>query len=522
MAERNAGSRESHDTGNHGDLDRRAIDPLSAAGSWEWDPEADRLVISDQLYRLLGLDPRTVTRGPRDFWARLHPDDLPGTRAAWRRAIQTGEPFIHEHRVLRADGEQRVLQSRGRPSEAPPGGKRLVGACWDITDLYQWALRDGRERSAALLRATLDATADGIVVIDRNGELVTFNERFLKMWNIPPEFARSASNQELIHFVKDQVLDPETLVETTRQNHAHPEGEYFLAMRLQDGRVFERFSRPQLLGDEIIGRVLTLRDVTEKERLIDQAQDAVRLRDEFLSIAAHEIRGPITSMRLAVQSLRAGSLPAEALPQSLDIIDRSQRRLADFVEKLLDLGRIQTGALQLDLESMDLAEVAREVVSRHVVELQRSGSTVRLSADTAVVGNWDRVRLDQVVTNLLSNAIKFGQGRPIVVQVSAGEGGATLLVRDDGIGIPPEIQERIFRPFQRGVSIRHYGGLGLGLHIVQTIVDALGGRIELTSQPGSGSTFRIELPRAASAPERVTSAAADRASAAVDCPSGQA
>jgi signal transduction histidine kinase len=497
MAEQDAAGRENRDTGTHADQDRRALDPLSAAGSWEWDPAADRLVISDQLYRLLALDPRAPTRGPQDFWARLHPDDLPGTRAAWQRAFQAGEPFVHEHRVIRADGERRVLQSRGRTSGGPAsGGKRLVGACWDITDIYQWVLRDGRERSASLLRATLDGTADGILVVDRNGELVSYNERFLKMWNIPPEFARHASNKDLIHFAKQQVLDPETLVETVRQNAAHPEGEYFLAMRLLDGRVFERFSRPQMVGDEIIGRVLTLRDVTEKERLIEQAQEAVRLRDEFLLIAAHEIRGPITSMRLAVQSLRAGSLPAEALPQSLDIIDRSQRRLADFVEKLLDLGRIQSGALQLDLEPIDLAEVAREVVSRHGVELQRSGSAVQLSAEMAVVGNWDRVRLDQVVTNLLSNAIKFGQGRPIAVQVHAAAGLATLLVRDHGIGIPPEIQERIFQPFQRGVSIRHYGGLGLGLHIVQTIVGALEGRIELTSQPGAGSTFRVELPQA--------------------------
>jgi signal transduction histidine kinase len=490
---------ENHDTGNHVELDRR-VDPLAAAGSWEWDPEADRLIVSDQLYRLLGLDPGTVARGSQDFWARLHPDDLPGTRAAWRRAVQEAAPFVHEHRVIRADGEQRVLQSRGRLSGGMPlGGKRLVGACWDITDLYQWALRDGRERSASLLRATLNATADGILVVDRNGGLVTYNDRFLRMWNIPLELARQSSNQGLIHFVREQLCDPDKLVETARQNQTHPEREYFLSLRFKDGRVIERFSRPQLVGEEIIGRVLTFRDVTEKERLIDQAQDAVRLRDEFLSIAAHEIRGPITSMRLAVQSLRAGTLPAEALPQSLDIIDRSQRRLADFVEKLLDLGRIQTGGLQLDLEPIDLAEVAREAVSRHVVELQRSGSTVQLSADAAVVGNWDRVRLDQVVTNLLSNAIKFGQGRPIQVQVSDGAGAASLLVRDRGIGIPPEIQERIFCPFQRGVSIRHYGGLGLGLHIVQTIVDALGGRIELTSAPGEGSTFRVELPRGAAA-----------------------
>ena len=259
--------------------------------------------------------------------------------------------------------------------------------------------------------------------------------------------------------------------------------------------MIERFSRPQRMGDEIIGRVLTFRNVTEKERLLEQAQEAVRLRDEFLSIAAHEIRGPITSMRLAVQSLRASGLPAEAVPQSLDIIDRSQRRLADFVEKLLDLARIQTGGFHLDLELTDFVEVVREAVVRHQVELQRSGSELWLRAEGTVVGNWDRLRLDQVVTNLLSNAIKFGAGRPIHVELQASDGLAVLAVRDQGIGIAEEIQQRIFQPFQRGVSIRHYGGLGLGLHIVQTIVEGLGGRVKVVSQPGAGATFLVELPQ---------------------------
>jgi signal transduction histidine kinase len=111
-----------------------------------------------------------------------------------------------------------------------------------------------------------------------------------------------------------------------------------------------------------------------------------------------------------------------------------------------------------------------------------------------VVGKWDRFRIDQVVHNLLSNAIKFGLGRPIEVTISARDGRARLVVRDEGIGIPRDAIPRLFKPFERAVSERHYGGLGVGLHIAKTIVDAMGGSISVDSEPGKGSVFTVELP----------------------------
>jgi signal transduction histidine kinase len=206
------------------------------------------------------------------------------------------------------------------------------------------------ERWASLVHATLDGMTEGILVLDREDTVVTYNERFLELWRIPVDLASHGHNETLIRYVVDQLCDPDTFIETARKSRAHPEREYFLSLRFKDGRVLERIGRPQRLGEEILGRVLAFRDVTERTRLLEQAQQAVRLRDEALSIVAHEIRRPLTSMQLAVQTLRHGSLPAEALPRSLDIIDRSQRRVAAFVDKLLDLGRIRSGKLKLDLE----------------------------------------------------------------------------------------------------------------------------------------------------------------------------
>jgi signal transduction histidine kinase len=352
------------------------------------------------------------------------------------------------------------------------------------------------ERWTSLLRATLEGLAEGILVLDREDTVVTYNEQFLELWKIPVDLASRRHNQTMIRYVLDQLCDPDTFIEAARQNRANPEREYFLSLRFKDGRVLERNCRPQRLGNEILGRVVAYRDVTEKIRLLEQAQQAVRLRDDALSIVAHEIRRPLTSMQLAVQTLRHASLPAEAIPRSLDIIDRSQRRVADFVDKLLDLGRIRSGDLKLDLEPTDLVEVVREVVARHEAELQRCGSEVGLRTGSTVVGNWDRLRLDQVVTNLLSNAIKFGSGKPIQVEISAQAGVALLVVRDHGIGIPEQSQQRIFQAFQRDVSLRQVEGLGLGLHIARTIVDALGGKLGVASEPGAGATFRVELPQA--------------------------
>jgi signal transduction histidine kinase len=145
---------------------------------------------------------------------------------------------------------------------------------------------------------------------------------------------------------------------------------------------------------------------------------------------------------------------------------------------------------------VDLAVVVRDVAARLSADLSASGSSLSIVTDGQVIGHWDSVRVDQIATNLLSNAIKFGLGKPIEVEVHAEEETAFLTVKDHGMGVPDEMQSRIFEPFERAVSSRNYGGLGLGLYIVRTIVNGLGGSVQLESQPGLGSTFIVGLPKA--------------------------
>ncbi|MBN1209986.1 MAG: AAA family ATPase [Myxococcaceae bacterium] len=234
----------------------------------------------------------------------------------------------------------------------------------------------------------------------------------------------------------------------------------------------------------------------DNARLYGEAQEAIRLRDEFLTIAAHELYTPITSLMLTVQGLQkhAGATLPEAVARASRNVERQTQRLKGLIGELLDVSRIQAGRLHLQREEMDLAEVARGVAERFGDTLRQAHCPFLLRADTPVVGRWDRLRLEQVITNLLSNAAKFGAGKPIELSVGARDGTALLVVRDHGIGIAPDSLPRIFGRFERAVSTSKYGGLGLGLFIVREIVSALGGEVGVESTVGYGTTFTVKLP----------------------------
>ena len=235
-------------------------------------------------------------------------------------------------------------------------------------------------------------------------------------------------------------------------------------------------------------------------RLYEEAQLAIRQRDDFLSIAGHELKTPLTALSLQVQSMRrmlareGGPADLPRARHSAEVVDRQVQRLSGLVHQLLDVSRLAAGRLALELEPVDLLEVAREVAARFADEQQRSGSAIDVGQGPPAIGRWDRQRLDQVITNLLTNAVRYGQGRPVAVVVEAGPGLVRLRVRDQGIGIALQDQKRIFERFERAAPLRNYGGVGLGLWIVHELVAALGGTVSVASEPGKGATFTVELP----------------------------
>jgi PAS domain S-box-containing protein len=264
------------------------------------------------------------------------------------------------------------------------------------------------------------------------------------------------------------------------------------------------------LADEALRQSMAdLRAVAaENQQLYVEARRAIELRDEFLSIASHELRTPITPVLLQLQALARWlpdddgerpppthrRRPARDLRAIVTLCETQMKRLARLVDSLLDVSRISGGRVTLNREEVDLSELIREVVERLGAELARAGCSTELNLEPRIVGWWDRLRIEEVVASLLTNAMKFGAGKPIRIRASSGAAGAVVSVRDFGIGVSPADKTRIFERFERGVPAKSYGGLGLGLYITRQIAEAHGGSVRVESEPSPGATFVVELP----------------------------
>lgn len=239
----------------------------------------------------------------------------------------------------------------------------------------------------------------------------------------------------------------------------------------------------------------------DNAQLYRETRRAVRVRDEFLSIASHELNTPITALSLSLETI-ARALSSERPPNRgalVRLVDRALRqtnRLIRLNSEILDASRLQALGLPLARAEVDLGVLTQGVIERLRPELTAAGCPISLQANSAIIGHWDPARLAQLVTSLLTNAIKFGPGRPIEVFLCEEAGTARLAVRDHGLGVDPTRQAQIFDRFERAVPDHHYGGLGLGLYISRKIAEAHGGTIRVQSEPGAGATFTVELPRA--------------------------
>ena len=267
-----------------------------------------------------------------------------------------------------------------------------------------------------------------------------------------------------------------------------------------NGNVSESLLQAQIfMGILAVSKMILAAAATERRVQFQATKDALRGRDEFLSIASHELKTPLTSLSLRLQ-LTAIEFERSnaAIPRlALDHIQACMgqlKRLTALIDDLLDLTRIRAGRMQLTKEPVDLTRVVHNVTERLRMEMTDVKIPIRVDAMEPAVGLWDQVRIEQVVNNLLSNALKYGNRKPVAIHVAADNSKIRMQVKDQGDGVSPDMRERIFERFERGGTGNKISGLGLGLYICRQIVDAHGGDIWVESDNGKGSTFTVELP----------------------------
>jgi len=257
-----------------------------------------------------------------------------------------------------------------------------------------------------------------------------------------------------------------------------------------DGYLVQPFEPPELIA--------TVRALLRMKRAEREARDALRLRDEFLSVASHELRTPITAVNLNLESL-VRSIHRGDIATAKDVLDRLQKaqrgifRLQDLIESILDLSRLENGQLRLQPERVNLGQLVQEVAGALEEEIRRSGCNLTLNLEE-VEGLWDRTRLQQIVVNLLTNALKYAPGCSVQVSLHQTAGSALLAVRDEGAGIASNDQARIFERFERSAVSRNRPGFGVGLWIVRQVAQSFGGDVTVESELGAGATFKVFLP----------------------------
>ena len=246
----------------------------------------------------------------------------------------------------------------------------------------------------------------------------------------------------------------------------------------------------------------------EQEALLQRLQStqleleqAVRMRDDFMSIVAHEVRTPLNGLILETQLRKMHLARDNAAAFTLDkmhaMVDRDERQIKSLIrliEDMLDVSRIRTGKLSIRPSQFDLAALVRSLLQNFAPQIDAAESSVTLDAEESVIGHWDEFRIEQVISNLLTNALRYGAKSPINVKVYSENGQARVEVRDQGIGIGEENQKRIFQQFERVTAKHAVAGLGLGLFISEQIVTAHGGTITVESRIGEGALFRVCLP----------------------------
>lgn len=409
-----------------------------------------------------------------------------------------------EMRGARKDGSVLDLSVTLSPVTAADGAVVGVSAiARDVSDVKRAEAE--RESSLSLLRATLESTADGILVVDRAGGIVSLNGKFLELWGIPDSGVQARDDDRAIEFVLSQLADPEAFLSKVRELYANPGARSYDLLEFKDGRVFERYSQPQEVGGEQVGRVWSFRDVTERQQSQRKLQEAFEreqqaaqslralddMKNTFLQAVSHELRTPLTSVLGYALTLerRHEALSTAEKSEIFGMIVRSARKLDRLLSDLLDVDRMARGVLEPRVQPTDMVALVESTLEdvnteRHLLDVHTA----------PVVAHVDAPKVQRILENLIANAVKYTPpGSTISVRVETAPAGLHICVEDEGPGVPDDLKQSVFEPFRRGgAQSSHSPGTGIGLALVAHFAELHGGRAWVEDRPG-GAAFHVEL-----------------------------
>jgi signal transduction histidine kinase/CheY-like chemotaxis protein len=385
-------------------------------------------------------------------------------------------------------------------------------------------LRRRVARRTETIRAAMESTGDGIVVVNAEGDITTFNERFLEIWNIPKSSIPATSDKLVLQYVLPQVKEPSAILSRMREFKTSSFDKSDETLEVKDGRVYELHSEPQIVDERNVGRVWGFRDVTERMKAAEEqrkakeaAEAASRAKSEFLANMSHEIRTPMNGI-LGMTELALGTALTEEQRDYLSMVRASADSLLTVINEVLDFSKIEAGKLDFDCIEFSLRDSVEETMRMFSLQADQKGLELvcDLSQDVPEVVLGDPTRLRQVIVNLLGNAIKFTNSGEVVLRVErepSDSSGVQLhfQVRDTGVGIPAEKQRIIFDAFAQAdtSTTRQFGGTGLGLTIASRLVAMMDGKMWVESEPEKGSTFhftaRLGLTKSVVMPKRIES-----------------
>jgi two-component system sensor kinase FixL len=402
-----------------------------------------------------------------------------------------------ERALLKADGSQLpVLKTV--VSTTWQGHEYLIESFMDISKLKQ-AEQNMRE-SVSLLEATLESTADGILVVDGAGKIKSFNKRFKEIWQIPDRILETQDDNQALQFVLSRLKDPDAFLSKVRELYGQPDRESVDSLEFKDGTIIERYSKPQYVDDQIVGRVWSFRDVTHvrhaqqrQETLLRRVAEINEELTHFAYVVSHDLKAPLRGIKLITEWLcadYADKLGDEAKEQ-MDLLQSRVARMHNLIEGVLQYSRV--GRIKEDMTEVDLNELLPGIVDA-IAPPTHINIDVAAGLPTITC---EKTRITQVFQNLLTNAVKFMDRPQGEIRVSCAEDGDfwKFGVTDNGPGIEEKHFERIFRIFQTLNPRDEFESTGVGLTLVKKIVEMYGGQIWIESQVGQGSTFFFTFPK---------------------------